>query len=71
MRRSNDISLESTGSCPRGTRREAIADSPAIWKTAPAATPMSIWVGPIAEHPHTIAREAAVAMTPHYRRSPL
>jgi hypothetical protein len=30
MRRSNDISLESTGSCPRGTRREAIADSPAM-----------------------------------------
>ena len=32
MRRSNDISLESTGSCPRGTQLEAIADSPAMQK---------------------------------------
>ena len=42
MRRSSDISLESTGSCPRDTRREATADSPAIQKTAPAVTPMSM-----------------------------
>ncbi|UPT92085.1 hypothetical protein HAP41_0000014840 [Bradyrhizobium barranii subsp. apii] len=42
MRRSNDISLESTGSCPSGTRREAIADSPAMQKNAPAVTSMSM-----------------------------
>src|SRR3954470_16532422 len=42
MRRSNDISLESTGSCPRDTRLEAIADSSAMWKTAPGVTPVSM-----------------------------